>query len=78
MMLLRDFSRPVIVANLIAAPLAFIAGKAYLTLFVERVAITLVPFALSLVATLVIAWAVVLQQSLRAARVEPAEVLQYE
>ena len=78
LMLLRDFSRPVIVANVIAAPLAFITGKLYLTLFVERVAITLLPFALSLIATLVVAWAVVLQQSLRAARVEPAEVLQNE
>lgn len=78
LMLLRDFSRPVIVANVIAAPMAFIAGRLYLTLFVERIAITLAPFALSLIATLVVAWAVVLQQSLRAARVEPAEVLQYE
>jgi putative ABC transport system permease protein len=78
LLLLRDFSRPVVIANLIAAPLALMAGRLYLTLFIERVSITWAPFAWSLVATLLVAWGAVAQQILRAARVEPASVLQHE
>jgi putative ABC transport system permease protein len=77
-LLLRDFSRPVIVANLLAWPLAYVAAQQYLSVFIERIALTPLPFALSLAVVLLIAWAAVGSQSLRAARANPATVLRIE
>jgi putative ABC transport system permease protein len=77
-MLLKDFARPVVVANLVAWPFAYIAAKAYLGVFLHRIALTPWPFALSLAVTLLIAWICVGFQSWRAARVKPAKVLRYE
>jgi putative ABC transport system permease protein len=77
-MLLRDFSKPVIVANVIAWPLAYLAVNAYLSAFLHRITVTPLPFALSFAITLVIAWAAVGGQAMRAARVKPASVLRYE
>ena len=75
MMLLRDFSKPVLIANLIAWPFAFFAGQLYLNLFTHRAELTLWPFVISLVITLAIAGLSVGAQALRAAAVKPASVL---
>lgn len=77
-MLLRDFSKPVLVANLIAWPLGYIAAQQYLSVFMQRIGLTPVPFVLSLGAALLIAWLAVGGQALRAARVSPAHVLRFE
>jgi putative ABC transport system permease protein len=77
-MLLASFSRPVLVANVIVWPLAYIAARKYLETFQAPIALTPLPFALSLVITLAIAWLAVGSQTLRAARTRPAEVLRYE
>ena len=77
-MLLADFTRPVIIANVIAWPLGFLAAKMYLTVFIHRIVLTPTPFVLSLVITVLIAWAAVGTQAFRAARVKPATVLRYE
>jgi putative ABC transport system permease protein len=77
-MLLRDFSRPVVVANLVAWPLAYVAAQAYLSVFIQRTAITLAPFAVSLGIVLMVAWIAVGLQALRAARANPSEVLRFE
>jgi putative ABC transport system permease protein len=77
-MLLRDFSKPVLVANLIAWPLAYVAAKPYLRVFIQRIDLTLLPFAASLGIVLVIAWAAVGSQAWRAARANPATVLRFE
>ncbi|MET0984510.1 MAG: FtsX-like permease family protein [Steroidobacteraceae bacterium] len=78
LMLLRDFSKPVLIGNLIAWPVAYLAGQAYANLFTQRAPGSLVPFALSLLATLIIAWVAVAAQSVRAARVTPTAVLRQE
>ncbi len=44
LMLLRDFSKPVLIANLIAWPFAFFAGKLYFNLFTQRATMTPWPF----------------------------------
>jgi len=75
---LTDFSKPILIANVIAWPLAFIAGRAYLTIFVDRIPLNLTPFLLSLGLTLLIAWLAVATQVLGAARLKPAEILRYE
>jgi putative ABC transport system permease protein len=77
-LLLWDFSRPVAVANLIAWPLGFLAMQMYLRLFVQRMTLTVWPFLVSLVVTVLIAWVAVSIHTLRAARRKPAAVLRYE
>jgi putative ABC transport system permease protein len=75
MMLLVDFAKPVLIANVIAWPFAYFVGRAYLNQFVQQTAVTVWPFMLSLVITLCVAWASVGFQALRAAAVKPANVL---
>jgi putative ABC transport system permease protein len=78
LMLLRDFSKPVLIANLIAWPLGYLAAATYLRVFIQRIPITLLPFVASLALVLVIAWVAVGSQALRAARANPATVLRFE
>jgi putative ABC transport system permease protein len=75
LMLLRDFSKPVLVANLIAWPFALFLGRLYYTMFTHHADVSPWPFALSLVITLAVAWLAVGAQALRAASVKPALVL---
>jgi putative ABC transport system permease protein len=77
-MLLRDFSKPVLAANVIAWPFAFMAGQVYINLFTQRAEVSAAPFALSLAITLAIAWLAVGAQAFRAATVKPASVLHME
>jgi putative ABC transport system permease protein len=74
-LLLADFSKPVIVANLIAWPLGYLAAQTYLSAFAHRIDLTVWPFALSLLITLGLAWVAVSGQTYRAAAVRPAQVL---
>jgi len=84
LMLLRDFSKPVLIANLIAWPLALLAAQPYLRVFIQRIPfslwlpLSLWPCAASLVIVLLIAWAAVGSQAWRAARANPATVLRFE
>jgi putative ABC transport system permease protein len=77
-LLLWDFSKPVAAANLLAWPLGFLAMLMYLRLFVQRMTLTVWPFVLSLVITVLIAWFAVGIHTFRAARRKPAAVLRYE
>jgi putative ABC transport system permease protein len=77
-LLLGSFSRPVVVANLIAWPAGYFAARAYLNQFSESIPLTPWPFLLSVAITLAIAWLAVMGQTLRAARTTPAEVLRNE
>jgi putative ABC transport system permease protein len=76
-LLLTDFSIPVLIGNLLAWPLGYLAAGAYLSAFAHRIDLTLAPFALSLAITLAIAWAAVIGVVLKAASVRPAEVLRH-
>lgn len=78
LMLLRDFSKPVLVANLIAWPLGYLAAQTYLRVFIQRIPITPLPFVASLAIVLAVAWAAVGSQAWRAARANPATVLRFE
>jgi putative ABC transport system permease protein len=77
-MLLRDFSKPVLIANVIAWPLAYFAAHWYINLFIQRIGLTPLPFVASLAIVVVIAWIAVGGQALRAARTNPATVLRFE
>ncbi len=76
-LLLVDFSKPALIANLLAWPLGYVAAQAYLSGFAHRIDLTPAPFALSMAITLAIAWAAVIGEVLKAASVRPAEVLRH-
>ncbi len=77
-MLMKDFSRPVLIANLLALPLALLAARIYLNVFIHRLPLSAGPFLVSLGVTLIAAWAAVALQATRAAWLKPATVLRHE
>jgi putative ABC transport system permease protein len=77
-MLLLDFSKPVVIANFIAWPVGYLAAQAYLSVFMQRISLTPLPFVASLAIVVAIAWIAVSSQALRAARANPATVLRFE
>jgi putative ABC transport system permease protein len=77
-LLLVGFSRPVVIANVIAWPAGWFAARAYLNQFSPAIALTPGPFLLSVAITLAIACLAVLGQTVRAARTTPAEVLRQD
>lgn len=77
-LLLWDISKPVLIAAIVSWPLAYIAGQIYLTLFTRRIALGPWPFAVSLAATLAVAWLAVGWRIASASVKSPAEVLRYE
>jgi putative ABC transport system permease protein len=78
LMLLLQFSKPVLAANVIAWLFAYLAAQKYLSVFSTRIALTPVPFVASLAATVAVAALVVAGPALRASRVSPARVLRAE
>jgi putative ABC transport system permease protein len=75
---LWQFTVPVLWANLVAWPLAFLAMSRWLQGFAYRVPLTVWPFALAAAAAVLIAWLTVLAQASRAARSRPVAALRYE
>ncbi|HEV7691649.1 MAG TPA: ABC transporter permease [Hyphomonadaceae bacterium] len=74
-LLLTDFSVPVLIGNLIAWPLSYVAAQTYLSAFADRIELSPAPFLLSMAITLAIAWVAIIGVVLKAASVRPAEVL---
>ncbi|MEO1170892.1 MAG: FtsX-like permease family protein [Myxococcota bacterium] len=77
-LLLRDFTGPVLIGNLVAWPLAWWVARTYLGSFNQQVALTTWPWLSGLSVTLIVAWLAVGGQAWRAARVKPALVLRHE
>jgi len=77
-LLLWDFSKPVLVANLVIWPVAFFAAERYLDTFAQRMTLGPWPFFVALLATLVVALAAVGGQAVRAARLRPTDALREE
>jgi putative ABC transport system permease protein len=77
-LLLLDFAKPIVIANVLAWPFAWLGARAYLGMFQSPIGLTPVPFVASIVATVAIVCVAVGGQALRAARVEPAAVLRYQ
>jgi putative ABC transport system permease protein len=73
-----QFSKPVVLANLIAWPIGWWAMRDWLNTFDLRIALTPVPFLLAGLLALVIALATVAGHSLRVARTRPIDALRYE
>ncbi|MCC2977801.1 ABC transporter permease [Sphingomonas sp. PL-96] len=77
-LLVVEFLRPVLLANLIAWPLAYAAMRTWLAGFGDRVALTPLPFAAASLLATAIAVLTVLGQSLRAGRIAPAQALRHD
>jgi putative ABC transport system permease protein len=77
-LLLWQFTKPVLWANLIAWPLGFLAMRWWLSSFVYRVDQAPWTFAAAGVAALVIAWATVFIHAFNVARSKPVGALRYE
>ncbi len=77
-LLSRGFLRLVLIANLIAWPIAYFALRRWLEDFAYRVEMSWWMFALVGGITLLIAFATVAMQAVRAARANPVEALRYE
>jgi putative ABC transport system permease protein len=75
---LWQFTVPVLWANLLAWPLAFLAMSRWLQGFAYRIPLTLWPFVLAAAAAVLIAWLTVFAQASRAARARPVTALRYE
>ncbi|MDQ1230752.1 ABC transporter permease [Sphingomonas sp. SORGH_AS_0879] len=77
-LLVGQFLRPVLLANLIAWTLAFVAMRTWLAGFDDRIALSPVFFVGASVLALVIAVLTVLGQALRASRAAPAWALRHD
>ena len=76
--LLLDFSKPVLIANLVAWPIGFGLASAYLSIFFVRTPMSLLPFLSSLALCVGIAASAVVHQARRSSIPRPASVLKYE
>ena len=77
-LLVWDFAKPVLLANLVAWPVAWILMRQWLNGFAYRVELSVWFFLGAGAMALLIALATVIGQTLRAARTRPAEALAYE
>jgi putative ABC transport system permease protein len=77
-LLVWQFSRPVIIANIIAWPVAWWLMRDWLNGFDQRIPLTPVPFVLAAAIALGIAIATVVGHAVRVARANPIHALRYE
>ncbi|HEX8303176.1 ABC transporter permease [Sphingomonas sp.] len=77
-LLVWQFSRPVLIANIIAWPIAWWVMRDWLNGFDTRIALTPMPFVAAGLLAVLIAVATVAGQSVRVARTNPIHALRYE
>jgi putative ABC transport system permease protein len=77
-LLVWQFTRPVLLANLIAWPIAWWAMRDWLNEFQDRIAIGPLPFLLASLSALLIAAATIAGHALKVARTNPIHALRYE
>ncbi|MDZ5649357.1 ABC transporter permease [Nitrospirillum sp. BR 11828] len=77
-LLVWQFSKPVLVANLIAWPIAWIAMRHWLDGFADRVSLNPLLFVASGLSALMVAWATVGLHAARVAATKPVVALRYE
>lgn len=78
LLLNRDFIKLVLIANVIAFPLGYVIVSHWLSHYDFRVSISIVPFALALLLSLLIAVLTVSLQSFKVAKANPIDALKYE
>ena len=74
----KDFIKLVLIADLIAFPVAYLIVNKWLSAYSFRVAISVLPFAIALFLSLLIAVITVSLQSVKVAKANPVDALKYE
>lgn len=77
-LMVRQFSKPVILANFIALPVAWWLMSRWLSSFEYRIDLNIVWFVSAGLLALIIAWATVISYSVKAAHKKPVDALRYE
>jgi putative ABC transport system permease protein len=77
-LLVWQFSRPVIIANIIAWPIAWWLMRNWLNTFDQRIPLTPIPFVIAAAIALGIAIATVVGHAIKVARANPIHALRYE
>jgi putative ABC transport system permease protein len=77
-LLVWQFTRPVLLANLIAWPIAWWAMRNWLSEFQNRIDLSPVPFILAGLLALAIAVGTIVGHALKVARANPVHALRYE
>jgi len=77
-LLVRDFTPPVLIAICLAWPLAYIVMQRWLTMYAYHIELGPGPFLFAGGLTLLLAWATVGWQASKAARIRPVDALRYE
>lgn len=77
-MLLIDFSKPILIANLLAWPIAYFGAQIYLSGFRDTIALTPWPWVMGFLITLGLGAGAVASEAFRAARVSPTVVLRHD
>jgi putative ABC transport system permease protein len=74
----KEFARWIILAIIIAWPLAWLAMSNWLEDFAYRIDLTVFPFLIAGIIALIIAWLTISYQSIKAALANPIEAIRYE
>ena len=77
-LLVWDFSKPVLVANLLAWPAAYLLMRNWLNAYPYRIDLGPAPFVLAGLGAIAIAWVTVASHAARAAQSNPIHALRYE
>lgn len=77
-LLVWQFSKPVLIANIIAWPVAWYIMQDWLSGFAYRIDMTIIPFLSSGLIALIIAWTTIILHSWRVARMNPIHALRHE
>jgi putative ABC transport system permease protein len=77
-LLVWQFSRPILIANLIAWPIAWWLMRDWLNGFDTRIALTPVPFLIAGLLALIVALGTIASHAFRVARLNPVHALRYE
>jgi putative ABC transport system permease protein len=78
MLLNKNFTRLIVIAFVIAVPIAWYVIQQWLSQFAYKVEVGAWPFVLAGIAVLLITWITVSYQSFKASRINPVEVLKAE
>lgn len=77
-LLLWQFSTPVLIANIIAWPIAWWSLSEWLESFVDRINLSPIPFLLAGLGVLLVAWITIIGHTLKVAHSNPIKALRYE